>query len=148
MSSARNRLTTIRRRDEDVAEAAARVKLVRRLYMDKIEQCKREYWTKFLDNRDNIWKAYAYTKASRASHGVPVLKMGDTEVTDDREKADLILSSFFPVPPTPVDRDSNSLKPELATRLGRRRHEYVGEKVPLRMKLPQLTLEEVEAAIM
>lgn len=32
LSAARNRLTTIRRRGEDVAEAAARVKLVRRLH--------------------------------------------------------------------------------------------------------------------
>ena len=116
--------------------------------MDKIEQCKREHWIEFLDNRDNIWKAYAYTKASRASHGVPVLKAGGTEATDDREKADLLLSSFFPVPPKPVERDSTSIKPNLATRPGRRRHEHAGKKVPLRIKLPQLTLEEVEAAIM
>ena len=43
LSVARNRLTTVRRRGEDVAEAAARVKLVRRLSMDKIEHCKREH---------------------------------------------------------------------------------------------------------
>jgi hypothetical protein len=148
LSAARNRLTTVRRRGEDVAEAAARVKLVRRLYMDKIEQCKREHWAAFLDDRDNIWKAYAYTKTGRVSHGIPVLKVGGTEVTDDKEKTGILLNSFFPRPPKPVDRDSTSIKPELATRPGRRRHEYAGKKVPLRIKLPQLTLEEVEAAIM
>jgi hypothetical protein len=105
LSAAWNRLTTVRRRGEDFAEAAASVKLVRRLYMDKIEQREWEHWVEFLDNRDNIWKAYAYTKASRASHGVPVLKMGDTEATDEREKADLLLTSFFPVPPERVERD-------------------------------------------
>jgi hypothetical protein len=148
LSAARNRLTTVRRRGEDVAEAAASVKLVRRLYMEKIEQCKREHWTEFLDNSDNIWKAYAYTKAGRASHGIPVVKVGDTEVTDDKKEAGLLLDSFFPGPPKPVDRDNTSVKPELATRLGRRRHEYAGKKVSLRIKLPQLTLGEVEAAIM
>jgi hypothetical protein len=78
LSAARNRLTTIRRRGEDVAEAAASVKLVRCLYEDKTEQCKREHWSEFLDNRENIWKVYAYTKTSRTSHGIPVLKVGDT----------------------------------------------------------------------
>lgn len=115
--------------------------------MDKIEQCKREHWIEFLDNRDNIWKAYVYTKASRTSYGVPVLKAGGTEATDDREKADLLLSSFFPIPPKLVERDSTSIKPNLAIRPGRRRHEHTGKKVPLRIKLPQLTLKEVEAAI-
>jgi len=57
--------------------------------MDKIEHCKREHWVEFLDRRDNIWKAYAYTKTSHASHGILVLKAADTEVTDEREKADL-----------------------------------------------------------
>jgi hypothetical protein len=141
-------LTTVRRRGEDVTEAAASVKLVRRLYMDKIEQCKRKHWTEFLDNRENIWKAYAYTKTSRASHGIPMLRVGDTEVTNDREKADLLLSTFFPVPPKPVDRDSSSVKPKLVTRSGSGPREYAGKKVPLRIKLPKLTLAEVEAAIM
>jgi hypothetical protein len=116
--------------------------------MDKIEQCKREHWAEFLDNRDNMWKAYAYTKTSRASHDTPVLKAGNTEVTDEREKADLLLRSFFPVPPRPVDRDSSSMKPRLVTKNGSRPHEYAGKKVPLRIKLLNLTLDEVEAAIM
>ncbi|KAL1581903.1 hypothetical protein WHR41_09480 [Cladosporium halotolerans] len=148
LSAARNHLTAVRRRGEDVAEAATSVKLIRRIYMDKIEQCKREHWVEFLDNRENIWKAYAYTKTSRASHGIPVLKVGDIEVTDDREKADLLLTSFFPVPPEPADRDGTSLKPRLVTRSGSRPREYAGKKVPLRIKLSKLTLAEVEAAIM
>lgn len=120
---------------------------MRRLYMDKIDQCKRQHWTEFLNNRDNIWKAYAYTKVSRASHGIPVLKAGETEVTEDREKASFLLESFFPMPPQPADRDSTSVKPRLVTRNGNRPHEYAGRKVPLRIKLPKLTLEEVEAAV-
>lgn len=148
LSAARNRLTTVRRRGEDVAEAAASVKLVRRLYMDKIEQCKREHWSDFFDNRDNIWKAYAYTKTSRTNHGIPVLTAGTTEVIDDREKASLLLDSFFPIPPEPADRDGTSVKPRLATRMGRRPHEHAGKKVPLKIKFPKLTLDEVEAAVM
>jgi hypothetical protein len=49
----------------------------------------------FLDNRDKLWKAYAYTKTSRAGHDIPMLKTGNTEVTDEREKVDLLLGSFF-----------------------------------------------------
>ena len=67
LSAARNQLTTARRRGEDVAEAVTRVKLARRLYMIKIEQCKREHSAEFLDNRDNEGKANAYVKASRAT---------------------------------------------------------------------------------
>ena len=53
--------------------------------MGKIEQCKREHSAEFLDNRDDEWKAYAYVKASRASHSAPVLEVGDTRVMDDKE---------------------------------------------------------------
>jgi hypothetical protein len=133
---------------EGVTEVAASVKLVRRLYMDKIEQCKRKHWTQFLDNRENLWKACAYTKTSRASHGIPVLRARDTELMDDREKAEPLLNSFFPVPPHPVNRDSTSAKARLVTGNGSRPCEYAGKKLPLRIKLPRLTLGEVKAAVM
>jgi hypothetical protein len=83
LSAARNHLTAVRRRDGDVAEAAESIKLIGRMYMDKIEQCKMEHWSEFSNNRDNIWKAYAYTKISRAGHGIPVLEVGDAEVTEE-----------------------------------------------------------------
>lgn len=92
LSAARNHLTTVRRRAEEVAEAAASIKLVRRLYMDKIEQRKRQHWMDFLDNRENIWKAYAYTKTSGSNHGIQLLEVEGTEVTGDGEKADLLLT--------------------------------------------------------
>lgn len=68
-------------------------------------------------------------------------------MTDDREKADFILISFFPVPPKPVDRDSASVKPRLVTRNGSRPCEFAGEKVLLLVKLPKVTHEEVEVVI-
>ena len=74
LSAARNHLNTVRRGCEDVAKAAASVGLMRRIYMDKIEQRVRQHRTEFLDNRNNVWKAYACTKASHASRGIPVLK--------------------------------------------------------------------------
>lgn len=102
MSTARTHLTTVRRRGEDLAVAAANARLIRRLYMDEIEQRKRSHWSEFLDERDNTWKAYAFTKASKAGNGIPALRGTDAEVTDDRWKADFLLTSFFPVPPQPV----------------------------------------------
>lgn len=84
LSAARNSLTTIRRRGQSIAEAAASVKQARRLYMDEIERCKKRHWADFLDDRDNIWKAYAYSKAAKVTHGIPMLRHGDAQVTDDR----------------------------------------------------------------
>jgi hypothetical protein len=101
-----------------------------------------------LDARDNIWKAYAYTETSRGSHGILVLKAGNTKVTEERQEADLLLASFFPVPPELADRDDTSVKPRLVTRNGSRPYDDAGKKVPLRIKLPKLTLGEVQAAIM
>lgn len=46
-------------------KVAASVKQARRLYMDGIERCKKRHWADFLDDRDNIWKAYAYSKAAK-----------------------------------------------------------------------------------
>lgn len=73
-------------------------------------------------------------EGQRAGHGIPVLKVGDAEVTEEREKADLLLSFFFPVPAKPVDRDGSSVKPRLVTRSSSRPCEYPGKKVPLRIK--------------
>lgn len=70
----------------------------------------------FLDNCDNIWKAYTYTKSTCTSLGIPVLKTRDTEMTDERQKADLLLTAFFPVPPQLVDQDVTYVKLKLATR--------------------------------
>jgi hypothetical protein len=116
--------------------------------MDKIEHRKREHWTEISDTRENIWKAYAYTKTSRTNHGIPTLKVRDSETTYKKEKVDLLLNSFFPVLQQPVNRDSTSVKPKLATKNGSRLCEYAGKKVPLRIRPPKSTLGEVEAAIM
>ena len=116
--------------------------------MGKIEQCKREHSAEFLDNRDDEWKAYAYVKASRASHSAPVLEVGDTRVMDDKEIVDLLLSSFFPKPSSSVNPDGSSAKPKLITRVGSRPGEHAGKKVSLRTKLPKWTLAEDGAVIM
>jgi len=52
------------------------------------------------------------------------------------------------LPPRPVDRDSSSVKPRLVTRSGSRPREHASKNVPLKIKLPGLTLGEVEATIM
>lgn len=148
LSAARNHLATIRRRGEGTTEAVMRVRLTRLLDMDKLERSNREYWAESLDNRDNIWKAYIYTKSCRANHSIPVLKVGHTEAAEEREKADLLLDSSFPVSPEPVDREGTWVKPRLAKRRNRRPHEYAGKKSHLRIKLPKLTLDKVEAAMM
>ena len=67
LSAAGNHLTTIMRRGDNIEVAAARVKLVKRLYTDEIDRRKRQHRSDFLDDRDNVWKACHYAKAGNGS---------------------------------------------------------------------------------
>jgi hypothetical protein len=99
-------------------------------------------------NRENIWKACVYPKTSRTGYDIPVLKVRDAKVTEEREKAGFLISIFFHVPPKPMNRDRSSVKPMLSTRSGSRPREYADKKVPLRVKLSKLRLTKVEDTIM
>ena len=50
----RNRITKMRRRGEDVAEAIRAADTARRIYHDEIDRQKKQHWKDFLNNPDNI----------------------------------------------------------------------------------------------
>jgi hypothetical protein len=64
--------------------------------------------------------------------------VGDKEVTEDRKKADLLLNSFFPMPPQSVSRDSTSAKARLVTRNGSRSCEYAKQEGASEYQAPEV----------
>lgn len=95
----RNRVTTLRRRGDDTTGVRLAAHMARRLYHDAIDRQKKEHWKEFLDDPENIWKAARYTKAANVAVAVPDLVAGNRKYCTDEEKADLLMSTFFPEPP-------------------------------------------------
>ena len=50
----RNRITTLRRRDEDTTQAREIASAARRTYLDEIDRQKKQHWKDFLDDPQNI----------------------------------------------------------------------------------------------
>lgn len=84
--------------------------------MVKIERRKREHWTEFLDDRNNLWKAYAFTKTTKNGDGISVLRERTAKLTEGKQNdTRVLLTLFFPIPPQPVGRGSPSVEPRLVT---------------------------------
>jgi len=132
LTALRNRVVAQHRSGRDVEQAAAQVRAARRLYFDAIDQQKRKHWTEFLDDPANIWKANEYTKGGWAAFQVPALRVDTHTVEADAEKAEVLLSIFFPVPPEPV---GDELRCEMPRPRG------------LPSELPPLAAAEVKRAI-
>lgn len=134
LSSARNRVTTLRRRGEDTSDAWSVSKTTRREYFHQVEQRKREHWKEFLADPSNLWKANRYTRIANQTTGVPALAQGNVIAETEEEKAAMLMTSFFPIPPEP-EPSCNSKKKGI---------EPTG-RVP--RELPPLTLDEIRTAI-
>jgi hypothetical protein len=105
----RNRITTLRRRDEDTTRAREIASAARRTYLDEIDRQKKQHWKEFLDDPQNIWKAASYAKPSGATIDVPELVVGAQRYQSDKEKAGILMDTFFPTPPTPeTSEDDNA----------------------------------------
>ena len=98
----RNRVTSMRRQGEDVTEAIRATQTTRRLYHDEINRQKKQHWKDFLNDPENIWKAARYAKGANATASIPDLKDGEHEYCTDEEKAGVLMSTFFPKQPDPV----------------------------------------------
>jgi hypothetical protein len=92
----RNRITKIRRRGEDVAEATRATDIARRIYYDEIDRQKKQHWKDFLNNPDNIWKAARYAKGVNSTASILTLLANNREYCTDEEKARILMSAFFP----------------------------------------------------
>jgi hypothetical protein len=101
----RNKATTLRRRGDDNSQAREVAHLSRRRYLDEIDKQKKQHWKEFLDDPNNIWKAASYAKPSGAPIDVPELVANGQKYETDEEKAEVLMATFFPTPPTPEGRD-------------------------------------------
>ena len=130
-TSKRNRVTTLRRRGECTTDARESSHAARRCYLDAIDRQKKQHWTDFLGNPDNLWKAVGYAKPAGAPMDVPELVANGRTYETDEDKAELLMATFFHTPPTPDGRE-----PDRA----------IGVNAQT-IECPPLTKEEVEKAV-
>jgi hypothetical protein len=97
----RNRITILRRRGDESREARQAVHTARRIYHDELDRQKKQHWKDFLNDPANIWKAARYAKGANTTAGIPDLTDGDRKYCTDEEKADILMSTFFPAQPEP-----------------------------------------------
>ncbi|KAF4546996.1 Hypothetical protein D9617_74g064580 [Elsinoe fawcettii] len=67
-----------------------------------MERQKKSHWLEFLEDPNNIWKANQYTKSDNTFQGIPTLRKHDRTAETDKEKATMLMQTFFPVPPPVV----------------------------------------------
>jgi hypothetical protein len=104
---------------------------LRQRFHTAIRDQKRKHWNDFLQDAGNIWKAAKYLSNRSGSTTVPTLRTSVKMVERDEEKAQVLLSSFFPpLPPiqeeeqrTTAERPSSPLPFEPLT------HEEVGSAI-------------------
>lgn len=70
----------------------------RRAWTRTIEKAKTSHWKQFLDKagEGKLWKAATYIRPRESWGCIPALKVGDREVTENQEKAQAFMDSFFP----------------------------------------------------
>lgn len=70
----------------------------RRNWTRQLEKVKTADWKDFLDQATSqtVWRATPYMKRNDAFANLPPIRVGDHEVTDNREKARVLLETFFP----------------------------------------------------
>jgi hypothetical protein len=105
----RNRVTTLRRQGDNTTEAREVAHFARRQYLDEIDKQKKQHWKEFLDDPNNIWKAASYAKPSGAPMDVPELVANGQRYETDEEKAEVLMATFFPTPPTPEGHNPDRL---------------------------------------
>ena len=135
LSSARNYVTTLRRRGFDAWEAHTAYQAAPKEYFQQIEQQKKLHWKEFLGDPQNIWKANRFTRVASQNATVPTLAYGGVTAENDEEKASMLMAAFFPTPPEPSSGRGTRKK---VSRTGMR-------KVP--QEIPKFTDNEIRQAI-
>lgn len=77
---------------------------------------KREHWKAFLADPSNVWKAGAFTKSQRFTNKLPVLQTSTNTAETDEEKAQMLLTHFFPSQSSPCEaheRNANTKESQL-----------------------------------
>jgi hypothetical protein len=135
LSSARNHVTTLRRRGVDTSEAHTAFQAARRVYLQQIEKQKKEHWRQFLEDQSNIWKANKFTQVASQARNVPTLVQGNESAETDEDKANMLMASFFPTPPEPCP-GGGATRYTSRARLGR-----------VSQEMPRITAQEICQAI-
>ena len=135
LSASRNYVTTLQRRGDDSSAARQAFRSLRREYFQRIEKQKREHWKDFLADPNNIWRANSYARSTGQTSAVPTLVKNGTEAETDEAKADMLMKTFFPIPPAPKARGE--------TRLA----SAPGQRSDVPRDLPEVTAEEIRQAI-
>ncbi|KAM0724073.1 hypothetical protein Q7P37_000253 [Cladosporium fusiforme] len=97
----KNVITTLQRRGESLDEAQGQFSLAKRRFCREMETQKKNHWRTFLDDQDNIWKANSISKSVSHNTRTPVLHSGTRVAETDEEKVDVLMNSFFTIPPPP-----------------------------------------------
>ena len=73
-------------------------RIKRRNWTRQLEKVKAADWKDFLDQATSqtVWRATPYMKKNDAFANLPPLRVGDHEVTDNHDKARVLLETFFP----------------------------------------------------
>jgi hypothetical protein len=80
------------------------MRLKRRAWTRAIEKAKATHWREFLDNaaKRHLWKAASYINSQESYGNIPPLKAATGDVSDNRDKAKLLIDTFFPKIADPV----------------------------------------------
>lgn len=57
-----------------------------------------------MEDPNDIWKANTFTRTASQGATVPTFHRETVEAESDEDKADLLVATFFPVPPEPRPR--------------------------------------------
>lgn len=99
-TSLRNRAWNEQRGEYRQRDREAQVTIARRRFHTAVRDKKRQHWQCFLEEPDNIWKAARYLRPRESTFGnIPILVDNQVEVEDNKDKAEVLLRTFFP--PTP-----------------------------------------------
>lgn len=76
----------------------------RRAWTRSIEKAKATHWKEFLNQASSqtVWKTTPYLNRQDAYTGVPPLQVSNREITDNHEKAEVLMRTFFPTMEQPA----------------------------------------------
>lgn len=119
----------------DAEEAQRKSQAIRKEYLQRIEKQKKRHWKDFLQDPSNIWKANRFARTASQGTYVSTLHLGGTTAETDEEKANMLMGTFFSVPP----------QPEVGRGTPRQKKRKGTGNVP--RELPRITEQEIREAI-
>lgn len=101
LHKARNVYTAAKRRNQIQAWMVPAIRRTQHDYFHKMQKQKRQHWKAFLADPSNVWKAGALNKPNHLTNKIPTLQTLTHTADTNEEKAQLLMSQFFPPQPLP-----------------------------------------------